>query len=87
MTEEEYKIVEANLDEIESIIRSKSMFHCSMKLKEQIFPIADIKCKACSGNIWSGIQRLYTAFIRMRNEKNTVNPSPKKNKRKSQDSL
>ena len=96
LTEEQYNTVERNLEEIEKIIRSKSMFRCSIHLKEEILPLCNISCKSCSSAIWQGLSNLYSKYISDRYERNknkeekaVDNPQPsiKKNRRKSKNRI
>lgn len=96
LTEEQYNTVQNNLEEIEKIIRSKSMFNCSIALKEQVLPLCNISCKSCSSAIWQGLNLLYSKFIQDRYERkknqetqgiDKPQPSVKKNRRKPKNSI
>lgn len=82
----EYQLVNDNLTEIEEIITTHSMFHLSTKLKTEIIPIGTkhkwISCRSCSGAIYAGIVKIYSAYIEDKNHKDAEVRQTKNNKKR-----
>lgn len=86
----EYQLVKDNLTEIEEIITTHSMFHTSTKVQTEIIPIGTkhkwISCRSCSGAIYAGIVKIYSAYIEDKNHKDAeVRQTKNINKRKKPD--
>ena len=74
MTVEEYKIMQDNIEEIETIVSSHSMFKLSPSLRDKIMEMGKkykyISCGGCSGAVYSGVVHLYEDYLKTKREQN-----------------
>lgn len=74
MTEEEYKIIQENLEEIETIVSSHSMLKLTPSLRDHITEMGKkykyISCHSCAGAVYAAVVHLYEDYLKTKRERN-----------------
>lgn len=84
MTVEEFKIIQDNIEEIEQIVRSHSMFKLSPTLREKIMEMGKkykyISCGSCASAVYAGVVHLYEDYLKYLKFNKESNGKAKKGK-------
>ncbi len=74
MTEEEYNIIQDNIEEIEQIVHSHSMYKLTPSLRDKIVEMGKkyryISCNSCAGAVYAGVVHLYEDYLKVKKDKN-----------------